>query len=187
MVKNNQDNDFNGNKLKNIDSITIIRNPPSSNEIANKKNFDDELDRKTIVKFNQILQNYLKVSVGIDIYNLSKYKKLSITDITEIKFPNIGPELLQKGNIYCNNKIDHPRINYFIRSTGTNSPTVESGAASLSPIGNMFMCIETSGNNSGNDKIFVSWQRTDIIQITKITFYYKRFSVLTHPQLKNLG
>ena len=48
------------------------------------------------------------------------------------------------------------------------------------------MYIETSGNFSGIDNIFVSWERTDIIQITNITFYYIRFSILTHPHLKNM-
>ena len=48
----------------------------------------------TLVRFNQTLQNYLKVSVGNDTYNLTKYNKISITDITEIKFPNSGTALL---------------------------------------------------------------------------------------------
>ena len=39
------------------------------------------------------------------------------------------------------------------------------------------MYIECSGNNSG-DKVFVSWERIDIIQITNITFYYKRYTYL---------
>ena len=37
------------------------------------------------------------------------------------------------------------------------------------------MYIETSSNNNGNN-VFVSWERTDIIQTTNITFYYNRFS-----------
>ena len=36
------------------------------------------------------------------------------------------------------------------------------------------MYIETSSNINGNN-VFVSFERTDIIQITKITFYYNRF------------
>ena len=35
IVKNNQDNGFNDNKLTNLDSITINRNPTSDNEITN--------------------------------------------------------------------------------------------------------------------------------------------------------
>ena len=72
LVKNNQDNDLNDNKLTNSDSIQVNRNPISDNELTNKKYIDDELDKNTIVRFNQTLQNYLKVSVGNDTYNLAK-------------------------------------------------------------------------------------------------------------------
>ena len=68
LVKNNQDNDFNDNKLSNINSITINNNPSDDNHVSNKKYIDEELDKNTIVRFNQTLQNYLKVSVGNDIY-----------------------------------------------------------------------------------------------------------------------
>ena len=43
-------------------------------------------ESSTLVRFNQTLQNYLKVSVGNDTYNLTKYNKISITDITEKNF-----------------------------------------------------------------------------------------------------
>ena len=36
LVKNNQDNDLNDNKLKNIDSITVNRNPTSDDELSKK-------------------------------------------------------------------------------------------------------------------------------------------------------
>ena len=71
LVKNNQDNDFNDNKLTNIDSITINRKPTLDSEVSNKKYIDDELSKNTIVRFNQTLSNYLKVSVGNDTYNLT--------------------------------------------------------------------------------------------------------------------
>ena len=45
LVKNNQDNNFNANKLTNLDSITINRNPTSDNEVSNKKYIDDELKK----------------------------------------------------------------------------------------------------------------------------------------------
>ena len=48
------------------------------------------------------------------------------------------------------------------------------------------MYIETSSNISGSNNVFVSWERTDIIQITKITFYYNRFSILTDNNLKSM-
>ena len=143
-------------------------------------------ESSTLVRFNQTLQNYLKVSVGNDTYNLTKYNKISITDITEIKFPNSGNALLQKWKIYCNNKNNQSRISDFIKSTKTNSPTGFSRATSLSPIGDAFMYVETSSNNHGSN-VFVSWERTDIIQISNITFYYNRFSILTNDNLKNMG
>ena len=143
-------------------------------------------ESSTLVRFNQTLQNYLKVSFGNDTYNLTKYNKISITDITEIKFPNSGDALLQKWKIYCNNKNNQSRINDFKKTTKTNSPTGFSGATSLSPIGDAFMYIETSSNNHGSN-VFVSWERTDIIQISNITFYYNRFSILTNDNLKNMG
>ena len=74
LVKNVQDNDFNDNNLINIDSITVNRNLSSDNEVANKKYIDDDLDKKTIVKFIQTLQNYLEVSVGNNTYNHKKQK-----------------------------------------------------------------------------------------------------------------
>ena len=68
LVKNNQDNDLKDNKLINLDSISVNRKPSSDNELASKKYIDDELDKNTVLRFNQTLQNYLKVSVGNDIY-----------------------------------------------------------------------------------------------------------------------
>ena len=143
-------------------------------------------ESSTLVGFNQTLQNYSKFSVGNDTYNLAKYNKISITDITEIKFPNSGIALLQKWKVYCNNKNNQSRMSDFKKSTKTNSPTGFSGATSLSPIGGAFMYIETSSNNHGSN-VFVSWERTDLIQISIITFYCNRFSILTNDNLKKFG
>ena len=104
LVKNNQDNDLNGNKLTNLDSVTVNRIPTSNNELVNKKYIDNELDKNTIVRFNQSLQNYLKVSIGNDTYNLTKNDKINITDITEIRKGNMGQALLQKWTLKCLNK-----------------------------------------------------------------------------------
>ena len=186
LVKNNQDNDFNDNKLTDLDSITFDRNPSSDNELANKKYIDDLIGECTLLRFNQTLENYLKVSVGNDTYNLTKYDKIQLTDVTELRYPNIGSGLLQKWNIKCNNKNNQSGITDFFKSTKTNSPTSQSGAESLRPIGNSFMYIETSSNNHGN-KVFVSFERTDIIQINNITFYYNIFSILTSNSKKSMG
>ena len=187
LVRNNQDNYLNDKKRINLDSITVNRNPSLDNEFANKKYIDDSIAEGTLLRFNQTLTNYLKVSVGNDTYNLTKYNKIQIIDTTEIRYPNTGSDLLQKWNIKCNNKNNFSKVGDFIKSTKTNSPTGYSGATSLPPIGNSFIYIETSGNNSGNDNIFVSWERIDIIQTSNITFYYNRFSILTNNSKKSMG
>ena len=48
------------------------------------------------------------------------------------------------------------------------------------------MYIETTSNIRGKN-VFVSFQRTDVIQISNITFYYNRFSILTNDSLKSMG
>ena len=48
------------------------------------------------------------------------------------------------------------------------------------------MFIETSSNSHGSNT-FVSFERIDIIQISNITFYYNRYSILTNDSLKSLG
>ena len=85
LVKNNQDNDFNYNKLTNKESNIINREPSSDTELTNKKYNDDTIEKDTIPRFNQTLQNYLKVSVGSDTYNLTKNDKIQIPDTTIIK------------------------------------------------------------------------------------------------------
>ena len=185
-VFNDQDNEFDNNKLTNLDSVTVNRNPILDNELANKKYIDDELDKNTVLRFNQTLENYLKVSVGNDTYNPTKYDKIQFTDTTIIKYPNSGGYFLQNWIIRCNDKNNNGKIQNFIKSTKTNSPTGYSGAESLPPIGNSFMYIETSSNNHGNH-VFVSFERTDIIQISNIPFYYNRFSILTNNSLKSMG
>ena len=186
LVKNDQDNNLNDNKLTNLHSIQVNRNPVSDNEVSNKIYVDEELDKNTILRFNQTLENYLKVSVGNDNYNLTKYDKIQLTDTTVMKTGNTGGYLLPSWRIYCNDIINNGTITRFVKSTKTSSPTSQSGATSLPPIGTAYMYIETSSNNHG-DSVFVSWERTDIIQITNITFYYNRFSILTNDSLKSMG
>ena len=47
------------------------------------------------------------------------------------------------------------------------------------------MYLEASSNNHGAN-VFCGFERTDIIQNTNITFYYKRFSILTNDSLKTM-
>ena len=94
--------------------------------------------------------------------------------------------MLPGWRIFCNDKNNNGKIQNLTKSTKTNSPTGDSGATSLSIIGDAFMYIESSSNNHGNN-VFVSWERIDIIQISNITFYYNRFSILTNDSLKAKG
>ena len=156
MVKNNQDKDSNDNELINLASITVNKIPFKKDEVSNKNYSDDSIEEGIILRFNQTLQIYLKVSVGNDTYNLTNYDKVQITDTTSIKYPNIGGYLLQQWNI------------------------------KLPPISDSFMYRETSSNNHGNT-VFVSFERTDFIQISNLTFYYNRLSFLTNNSLKSTG
>ena len=47
-------------------------------------------ESSTLVRFNQTIQNYLKVSFGNDTYNLTKYNKIQLTDTTVMKAGNTG-------------------------------------------------------------------------------------------------
>ena len=94
LVKDSQDNDINDNKLSILDSIKGKRAPTSNNALANKNNIDDELDKNTFLRFNQTLENYLKVFFGNDTYNLTKYDKIPITEITFFINPNTGGYIL---------------------------------------------------------------------------------------------
>ena len=105
FVKNNQNNDFNDKNLSNLDSIAVNRIPGPDNELANKKYIDDELNKNTFLGFSQTLQNYLKVSVGNDTFNLTKYNKIQSTDTTVIKYTNTGGFFLQSWVKKCNDKI----------------------------------------------------------------------------------
>ena len=104
-----------------------------------------------------------------------------------MRYLNIGSDLLQKWNIKCNNKNIQSRITDFIKSTKTNSPTGYSAATNLPPIGNSFMYIETSSNNHGHERVFVSFERIDFVQISRIFFYYNRFSILTNISKITMG
>ena len=102
-----------------------------------------------------------------------------------MKAGNTGGYLLPYWKIICNDKNNNGKLTNFIKTTKSNSPTGDLGATSLPPIATAFMYIETSSGNHGNN-VFCSFERTDIIQITNLTFYYNRFSILTN-NLKAMG
>ena len=103
-----------------------------------------------------------------------------------MKAGNTGANLLQNWNIIVNDRNNNGNIHNFVRSTKTHSPMSHSGATSLPPIDDSFMYIETSSNIHGNN-VFVSFERTDIIQISNTTFYHNRVPILTNDNLKNMG
>ena len=107
-----------------------------------------------------------------------------MTDATEIKISNKGSDLSPKWKKNLN-KIDAAYIGNFLKSI--NSPTNDAGATGLPLIGSAFMYKETSSKINGHEKVFVSWERTDIMQITNITFYHNRFSILSNDSLKSMG
>ena len=73
LLKNNQDNEFDKNKLTNLDSILVNRNPSSDNELANKKYVDESSNHETKFIKNLTLeklhrQQILKEEVAITLF-----------------------------------------------------------------------------------------------------------------------
>ena len=87
------------------------------------------------MRFNQTLETYLQVSVNNNAYNLAKYNKINITDTTEKRNPKTGQSSLQIWILKCVNKNYNAKINTFLESTLSSSPTSETGATTITPIG----------------------------------------------------
>ena len=109
-VFSDQDNKFDKIILTILDSVTVNRNPFSDNEPSTKKHIDDELDKNTTPRFSTTLQNYLKVSVGNDVYNLTNFDEIQITDTTKNENPNTSGYLLQN---WVNDKNNSGKISVF--------------------------------------------------------------------------
>ena len=92
-VFNDEDNDLDDNKITNLD-----------NELVNKNVVDDSLGSANFLRFYQTLQNYPKVSVGNDVYDLTKCDKIQSTYTTIIKAPKTGGYQLQQWYTKCNDK-----------------------------------------------------------------------------------
>ena len=99
-----------------------------------KKYIDDELHKNTVLKYNQTLQNYLKVSVGNDVCNLFKIKNKNNRYSNYQLFVK-SRICIAKWKITCNDKNNFGKIRNLIRLTKTNSPSSNSGATSLPLIG----------------------------------------------------
>ena len=109
-VSNDQDNVFDNDKLTSLDSAVVNREPSSDNELSNKKHVDDSMGEGTLLRFYQTVENYFKVSVGSDTYNLTKYMEIQVIDTTEIKLPNMCSDLLKKWNNKFNNKNNDSKV-----------------------------------------------------------------------------
>ena len=79
--------------------------------MSNIKSID--ADKNTNLRFNQTLSNYLKVSVGSDRYNLTNYNKNHLIDVTKIKSPNTGSNLLPKWRNKNLNKNNGAKVGNF--------------------------------------------------------------------------
>ena len=86
-------------KLKNLDSDSDNRKPTSDNE--QWKKLDVSIGEGSIFRFIQSLKNYHKVSVGNNVYRLTKHDRKQTTDTTINKNPNQGDFLLQQRIIKC--------------------------------------------------------------------------------------
>ena len=117
---------------------------------------------------------------------MNNYNEIQLTDTTDIRSRNTSHTVLPNWKIICNDANNNGSVNRFKKTTRSNSPTGHSGATSLPPIGKAFMYVEKSGNKRGNG-VIGSFERTDIIQITIISFYYNRYSILTSVSHKSLG
>ena len=87
IIFGDQDNEFDNIKLSNLVKNTVKSNSTTDNGLSNKNYVDDKLNKDTILRFKQTLQNYLKVSDGDDISNLNNTKKEQTVDTTIIKYP----------------------------------------------------------------------------------------------------
>ena len=70
-----------------------------------------------------------------------------------MRSPNIGSDLLTKWRIKILHKNNGAKVDNFFKSSTSSSPTGESRATSLPPIGSAFMCIETSSNKYGHESV----------------------------------
>ena len=101
-------------------------------------------------------------------------------DETFIETGNAGPflkpfsrkESIDKGN----------EGKKLVRATKTISPTRNTGAMISPPIEDAVMYIETNDKPFGGN-VFISHEKTDIIQFSNITFFY--FDIKTHLVILN--
>ena len=98
-------------------------------------------------------------------------------DTTVFKKPNQGGYLLQQRNKEAFDRNTNGKTPNFIESSETTTPSLDTGNATLPPTGTCCMYTETISNNYGNCA-FVSFNLTNIFQISNISFNYNRFSAV---------
>ena len=132
-----------------------------------RKYSDDSIGEGIKVGFNQTLDNYLKVFVGNDISNLTKYDKKQIIDTTILKHLNVDCYLLEQWSINCIDRNGNGELQNLTKSSNGKTPTPEKGHSPTPPIANSFMYIKTSAKNyAAND--YCRFERTDYIQFYKL-------------------
>ena len=81
-------------KLTNAHSFIVNRDLSSNIELANKNHVGDSKGDGNNLRFNETLDNFSKVSVGNDTYNITKHDIIQVTDRTIFKSGNSGVCLL---------------------------------------------------------------------------------------------
>ena len=102
---NDQDKEFDNNRLPNLDSNTVNRNPQLNQKLANKEYVDVELNKNSMLKLNQTKQIYLEISVANDERKLRKNDRKEITDTAITETGNSGALILPLWKIECKDKI----------------------------------------------------------------------------------
>ena len=100
-VFTDQRKEFDNTKSTNLDSSTVNGKTLQDEKVSNRDYVDDQLDKNTVLGFNQILANYLKVSIRSTVYNFTKHDRKQSYYATNYKCPKTGGYLLQCWNMEC--------------------------------------------------------------------------------------
>ena len=68
------------------------------------------------------------------------------------------------------------KVLIFVRATNTKSQTGHTRATSIPPFGDSFMYVDTIGDITRSECVFVGLQQTDVLQISYITFSFEKVS-----------
>ena len=77
---------------------------------SQKKLIDGEVNTDTLLRFSHTLDDYLKISVGNDVLNFTKYDKKQNIVTLVIKYANQGRYLLQNWLIKCIDKNNNGKM-----------------------------------------------------------------------------